>query len=248
MEAKRDRSAWLKGPAFQCEVMPSSIAHPWRLVLLGAPGVGKGTQAELLAQQLGACHLSTGDIFRTAKCLGESERSPAMSAALEYMRRGDLVPDTTVLQMVCERVNCLRCRGGFLLDGFPRTVAQAEALQLVLQEQSLALDAVLSYELPVDEVVARLGGRRTCGTCRAVYHVTGRPPRKAGVCDQCGGSLVQREDDRPESVRVRLEAYEKNTAPLTDFYRRVGLLVPVLAQGSAAAILDRAMAALRSRE
>jgi adenylate kinase len=171
-----------------------------------------------------------------------------MSAALEYMRRGDLVPDTTVLQMVCERVNCLRCRGGFLLDGFPRTVAQAEALQLVLQEQSLALDAVLSYELPVDEVVARLGGRRTCGTCRAVYHVTGRPPRKAGVCDQCGGSLVQREDDRPESVRVRLEAYEKNTAPLTDFYRRVGLLVPVLAQGSAAAILDRAMAALRSRE
>jgi len=248
MEAKRDRSAWLKGPAFQCEVMPPNVAHPWRLVLLGAPGVGKGTQAELLAQQLGACHLSTGDIFRTAKCLGEAERSPAMSTALEYMRRGDLVPDTTVLQMVCERVNCLRCRGGFLLDGFPRTVAQAEALQLVLQEQNLALDAVLSYELPVDEVVARLGGRRTCETCRAVYHVTGRPPSKEGVCDQCGGSLVQREDDRPESVRVRLETYEKNTAPLTDFYRRIGLLVPVLAQGSAGAILDQTMIALRSRE
>jgi adenylate kinase len=163
------------------------------------------------------------------------------------MRRGDLVPDTTVLQMVCERVSCLRCRGGFLLDGFPRTVAQAEALQLVLQEQNLTLDAVLSYELPVDEVVARLGGRRTCETCRAVYHVTG-PPSKEGVCDQCGGSLVQREDDRPESVRVRLEAYEKNTAPLTDFYRRNGLLVPVLAQGSAVAILDQTMAALRSRE
>ena len=100
-----------------------------------------------------------------------------MSTALEYMRRGDLVPDTTVLQMVCERVNCLRCGGGFLLDGFPRTVAQAQALQLVLQEQNLALNAVLSYELPVDEVVARLGGRRTCETCRAVYHVTGRRPK-----------------------------------------------------------------------
>jgi adenylate kinase len=247
METKRDRSAWLKGPAFPCEVIPPNAAHRWRLVLLGAPGVGKGTQAELLTQRFGACHLSTGDIFRTAKCLGEDERSPAMSAALEYMRRGDLVPDATVLQLLRERVNCLRCHGGFLLDGFPRTVAQAEALRAILQEQNLALDAVLNFELPIDEVVARLSGRRTCETCRAVYHVTARPPKKEGVCDQCRGRLVQREDDRPESVRVRMETYEKNTAPLTDFYRRLGLLVPISAQGSVAEIVGRTMVALQSR-
>ncbi|MGO9244807.1 MAG: adenylate kinase family protein [Verrucomicrobiia bacterium] len=244
----RDRSAWLKGPAFPCEAIPPNVARPWRLVLLGAPGVGKGTQAELLTQRLGACHLSTGDIFRTTKFLGEDERSPAMSAALEYMRRGDLVPDATVLQMVGERVNCLRCRGGFLLDGFPRTVAQAEALQALLRKQNLALDAVLNFELPIDEIVARLAGRRTCNACKAVYHVTGRPPKKEGICNQCGGPLVQREDDRPESVRVRMEVYEKSTAPLTDFYRRLGLLVPVAAQPFAEATLVRTLAALQSRD
>jgi adenylate kinase len=248
MEAKHDRSAWLKGPAFPCEVIPPSTARPWRIVLLGAPGVGKGTQAELLTQQLGACHLSTGDIFRTAKRLGKAELSPAMSAALEYMRRGDLVPDATVLQMVRERVNCLRCHGGFLLDGFPRTVAQAEALQALLREQYLALDAVLNFELPIDEVVARLSGRRTCEACKAVYHLTGRPPKKEGVCDQCGGPLVQREDDKPESVRVRMEVYESSTAPLTDFYHHLGLLVPVPARGSAVEILDRIVVALQLRE
>ena len=246
-QTNRDRSAWLKGPAFPCEAVPSNVARPWRLVLLGAPGVGKGTQAQLLTQQLGACHLSTGDIFRTAKSLGESERSPAMSAAMDYMRRGDLVPDATVLQVLRERVNCLRCRGGFLLDGFPRTVAQAEALQAALQEQNVALDAVLDFELPIDEVVARLSGRRTCEACKAVYHVTGLPPKKKGVCDQCGGSLVQREDDRPESVRVRMEVYEKSTAPLTDFYRRLGVLVPIRAQSTPEATLALTMGALKSR-
>ncbi len=248
MQTKSDRSAWLKGPAFPCEVTPSNVTRPWRLVLLGAPGVGKGTQAELLTQRLGACHLSTGDIFRTAKSLGEDERSPAMTAALEYMRRGDLVPDATVLQLVRERVSCLRCRGGFLLDGFPRTVAQAEALQTLLQEQNLALDAVLDFELPIDEIVARLAGRRTCTGCKAVYHVTGLPPKKGGICDKCGGPLVQREDDRPESVRVRMEVYEKSTAPLTDFYRRLGLLVPIAAQPVPEGTLARTLAALGSRD
>jgi adenylate kinase len=246
IETKCDRSAWLKGPAFPCEVVPPNVARPWRLVLLGAPGVGKGTLADLLTEQLGACHLSTGDIFRTAKCLEEADRSPAMSAAMEYMRRGDLVPDATVLQVVRERVNCLRCRGGFLLDGFPRTVAQAGALQAVLREQNLALDAVLNIELPIDEVVARLAGRRICEACKAVYHLTGRPSKTEGVCDQCGGPLVQREDDRPESVRVRMEVYEKSAAPLTDFYRRLGLLVPIAAQAFAEATLDRTLAALQS--
>jgi adenylate kinase len=215
-------------------------------VLLGAPGVGKGTQAELLTERLGACHLSTGDVFRTAKALSESERSPAMSAAMEYMRRGDLVPDATVLQVVRERLACLRCPGGFLLDGFPRTVAQAEALQSMLEEQNLALDAVVNFELPIDEIIARLAGRRTCKDCKAVYHVTGLPPKKEGICDKCGGTLVQREDDRPESIRVRMEVYEKSTAPLTGFYRRLGLLVPVTAQPFPEGTLARTLTALES--
>jgi len=213
-------------------------------VLLGAPGVGKGTQAELLSERFGACHLSTGDVFRAAKSLNDAERSPAMSAALDFMRRGDLVPDETVLEMVRERVGCLQCQGGFLLDGFPRTVAQAKALQTILHEHDLELDAVVSYELPIAEVVSRLSGRRTCPKCKAVYHVTARPPRQADVCDQCGGTLVQREDDRPASVRVRMEAYEKSTAPLAEFYRQQGRLVPVLAEGSPEQIFERTISAL----
>jgi adenylate kinase len=212
--------------------------------LLGAPGVGKGTQAELLCQKLGTCHLSTGDIFRAAKSLDPCDRTEAMSAALDFMRRGDLVPDATVLALVAERSRCLRCEGGFLLDGFPRTVAQAQALEQLLARQKLKLDAVLSYELPLEKVVARLSGRRTCPGCKAVFHLEARPPRTPGICDHCSGSLYQREDDRPESIRVRMEAYEKSTAPLTDFYRRRKLLVPVLAEGSPEEIFETTMQAL----
>ncbi len=247
METKPDRAAWLKGPAAQCAVPPGEPERPWRLVLLGAPGVGKGTQAELLAQGLGACHLSTGDVFRAAKGLPDCERSPAMNEALDYMRRGELVPDSTVLAMVRERVSCLRCRGGFLLDGFPRTVAQAEALEGLLRDERIQLDAVLDYQLPIDEIVARLSGRRTCSVCKAVYHVTTRPPKVTGLCDQCGAPLIQREDDRPESVRVRMEAYERSTAPLTDYYGRAGLLVPIPAHGSPEEIFQRALAALKAK-
>jgi len=245
VETKHDRVAWLKGPAFQCEDSTTQVNRPWRLVLLGAPGVGKGTQAELLSERLGACHLSTGDVFRAAKCLAEGERSPSMSAALEYMRRGELVPDATVLEMVRERVGCLRCRGGFLLDGFPRTVKQAEALQGILKEQNVALDGVLSYELSIEEIVARLSGRRICENCKAVYHVTGRPPKTVGICDQCGSPIVQREDDRPEAVRVRLAAYDKSTAPLVDFYRKLGLLRPVAVGAFPDETFERTMAALQ---
>jgi adenylate kinase len=125
------------------------------------------------------------------------------------MRGGDLVPDQTVLDLIRERVRCLRCGGGCLLDGFPRTVAQAEALSELLQREKIALDAVLNYELPMEQIVTRLSGRRTCSDCKAVFHVTGRPPRVEGVCDYCGGKLIQREDDRPDAVRVRMEVYEK---------------------------------------
>ena len=129
------------------------------------------------------------------------------------MRRGDLVPDETVLALVAERVGCLRCQGGFLLDGFPRTVAQAEALEKLLAGEKLKLDAVLSYDLPLEQVVSRLSGRRTCPDCKAVFHIEDPATEGRRRCDHCGGKLYQREDDRPESIRVRMEAYERSTAP-----------------------------------
>ena len=141
-----DRAAWLKGGAAQCVAMPTAPKQVRRLVLLGAPGVGKGTQAALLCHRLGACHLSTGDVFRAAKCLESGERSPAMETAVNLMRRGELVSDETVLNMVDERIRCMRCVGGFVLDGFPRTVAQARALEQALQIERLELSAALNYE------------------------------------------------------------------------------------------------------
>lgn len=228
---KNDRASWLKGGDAVCSMPPlEPPGKIWRLVLLGAPGVGKGTQAQLLVEKLGACHLSTGDVFRAAKCLSNGERSPALDRALGYMRRGELVPDEIVLDMVAERVRCLRCCGGFLLDGFPRTVAQAEALEELLQREKLALTAVLNYELLLEEVIARIGGRRTCAGCKAVFHVKALPPRVPGRCDHCGGKLIQREDDRPDAVRVRMAAYENNTRPLIEFYQKRGLLVSIAAE------------------
>lgn len=243
---KPDRKTWLRGPQACCTPAATPQARPVRLVLLGAPGVGKGTQAELLSARLGACQLSTGDIFRAAKSLDPCERSPAITAALDCMKRGELVPDSTVLAMVAERAECLRCCGGFLLDGFPRTVAQAEALEQLLSKEGVKLDAVLSYELPLDLVVARLSGRRTCSQCKAVFHTQTRAPRTEGVCDHCGAQLYQREDDRPESIRVRMKAYEQSTAPLADFYRAKGLLVPVLAEGTPEEIFRRSIEALEA--
>ncbi|MGO8765527.1 MAG: adenylate kinase family protein [Limisphaerales bacterium] len=245
MKTKNDRAAWLKGGKSVCSSLPT---HPpkkaWRLVLLGAPGVGKGTQAELLSERLGACHLSTGDVFRAAKCLTDDERSPAIERALNFMRRGDLVPDETVLDMVAERVRCLRCMGGFLLDGFPRTVAQAQSLEQLLEKEKLPLMAVLDYELPMDEIIDRIGGRRTCSGCKAVYHAKALPPRIQGVCDKCGGKLIQREDDRPESVRVRMAAYQKSTRPLIDFYEERGLLVSIAAESTPEETLRRTLTML----
>ena len=163
------------------------------------------------------------------------------------MRRGELVPDTTVWAMVRERSSCLHCRGGFILDGFPRTVVQAESLKKMMDEEKLALTAVVSYDLPPSEIIERLSGRRTCGNCRAVYHVTERPPKVAGKCDLCHADLLQREDDRPEAIRVRLETYERSTAPLIDFYQKLGLLVRVIATGSPEEIYLRTLSALSLR-
>ena len=149
------------------------------------------------------------------------------------------MPDSTVWEMVRERKACLHCRGGFILDGFPRTLAQAESLQTFLVREALALTAVVNYELPFGEIVSRLAGRRTCEKCKAVYHVTQRPAKLEGKCDRCEGKLVHREDDRPESIKVRLETYERSTAPLISYYEKQGLLVRVAATGSPDAICER---------
>ena len=236
---QNDRAAWLRGPSASDSVMPAKLDHPWRLILLGAPGVGKGTQAQLLAAKTRACHLSTGDVFRAAKSLGEKALTPAMKA-------GRLVPDVTVLDVVRERINCLKCSGGFILDGFPRTVLQAEALEKILRDEGLALDGVLDFVMPIDQIVARLSGRRTCANCKAVYHVTGHPPKVENVCDACGKALLQREDDRPEVIRIRMKAYEESTAPLTAFYKVRQLLLPIEAHGSPEEICGRALAALEA--
>jgi adenylate kinase len=241
---KRDRSAWFKGGSANCQETLAPGARAYRLVLLGAPGVGKGTQAELISERLGPCQLSTGDVFRAAKTLAPAERTPALNAALEYMKRGELVPDATVIGIVRERPNCLSCPAGFLLDGFPRTVEQAEALNQMLADLGVKLDAVLSYDLPIDQIVSRLSGRRTCGACKAVYHVATKPSKVADVCDQCGGQLMVREDDRPEAIRVRMEAYEKSTAPLADYYRKRGLLISISADGAPDVIYGRTASAL----
>jgi adenylate kinase len=245
--SKADRAVWLEGPNSQCSPLPKERMHPWRLILLGAPGVGKGTQAELLEARLGACHLSTGDVFRAARSRQDCLQTAAMLAALDAMRRGELVADQTVWEVVKERVQCVRCKGGFLLDGFPRTLAQAEAMQHLLQQENLTVDAVINYELPLLTVIDRLSGRRTCAKCKAVFHISENPPQKTGVCDHCFGSLMQRDDDRPDSVEVRMDAYARATAPLTEFYRELGLLVPMPALGSPQEICDRTIVRLVER-
>ncbi len=154
-----------------------------------------------------------------------------MQNAIEYMKRGELVPDETVLNMVGERLHCLQCSGGFLLDGFPRTVAQAKALDQLLENHDLQLTAVFDYELPIEKIIARISGRRTCSNCKVAYHLTDRPPTIAGLCDNCGGKLFQRDDDRPEAVKARMDVYQSATKPLINFYQRRKLLVTISAEG-----------------
>lgn len=240
----QDRCGWFQPCSSAAPRAAAVNGTTWRLVLLGAPGVGKGTQADLLNRGLDACHLSTGDLFRAASKQRESEQSPAMRAAMEHMRRGELVPDSTVWEMVRERANSIRCSAGFVLDGFPRTLGQAESLRQLMLSERIPLNAVVNYELPLAAIVARLSGRRTCEKCKAVYHVTGHPPKIEGVCDRCAGKLFQREDDRPESITVRMDAYERSTAPLIEFYRAQGLLVSIVATGSPDDIYARTIAAL----
>ncbi|HLP24381.1 MAG TPA: nucleoside monophosphate kinase [Acidobacteriota bacterium] len=244
MNLQRDRSAWLHGPEQRCQQPLPHVAQPRRIILLGAPGVGKGTQAALLSAALGPCHLSTGDIFRLARSTSPSELTPAMRVAIDRMKRGELVSDETVIQIVRERLGCLACRGGFLLDGFPRTVPQAAVLDVLLKNENLQIDAVVSYELPEAELIARIGGRRTCPVCKAVFHTQLRAPKREGVCDTCGTALVQREDDSPEAVHIRQAAYVESTAPLLAYYSAQRLLVRVPATGAPEEVFGRTLIAL----
>jgi len=209
--------------------------------------VGKGTQAEFLTERLAACHLSTGDVFRAAGKQRPCDQSPAMRQALECMRQGELVPDDTVWEMVRERSACIVGCGGFILDGFPRTLSQAESLKGLMEQENISLNGVLNYELSVDEIIQRLSGRRTCEKCKAVFHVMDRPPQEKGICDHCGGKLYRREDDSPEAIAVRLAAYERSTAPLIQFYKELGLLISIPATGSPEQILSRTMDQLDAR-
>ena len=191
-----------------------------RLVLLGPPGAGKGTQAKLLQEHFDIPQISTGDILRRAA----KEGTTFGRRAKKYMDRGELVPDSVILDIVEERLSADDCHKGFLLDGFPRTVVQAEAFQTMLDRQNQVLDGAVSLRVPRQKLVARLSGRRTCRQCGAMYHVRFNPPKKEGVCDQCGGDLYQRADDREETIEARMEVYDRESAPLLEHFRRKGLL------------------------
>ncbi|GIH69647.1 adenylate kinase [Sphaerimonospora thailandensis] len=212
-----------------------------RLVLVGPPGAGKGTQAQFIASHLSIPKISTGDIFRA----NVSGGTPLGKLAKEYMDRGDLVPDEVTVAMVRDRLSEDDAQEGFLLDGFPRNVPQAEVLKKMLAEFGTTLDLVLELVVDDDEVVRRLAGRRTCRSCGKVWHVLFDPPAEPGVCDACGGELFQRDDDREETIRHRLEVYQEQTAPLVAFYADEGILVGVDATGPVEEVTQRAMAVLR---
>ena len=186
------------------------------LILLGAPGAGKGTQAELLVKQLGIPAISTGNMLREAMANG----TELGKLAKKYMDEGALVPDELILGIVADRVAQPDCEKGFILDGVPRTLAQAEALEA----KGVKIDHVVSIEVNDQDIAQRMGGRRVCSKCGASYHVVAKPPKKAGVCDSCGGALIIRKDDAPETVKNRLKVFHAETEPLKDFYRKLGNL------------------------
>lgn len=212
-----------------------------RIVLVGPPGAGKGTQAQFVTSHLAIPNISTGDLFRA----NVSHGTPLGVEAKKYMDSGDLVPDEVTIKMVRERLAEDDARDGFLLDGFPRNVPQAEVFGAMLDELGSKLDAVLELVVDDDEVVRRLAGRRTCRTCGTVWHVDFDPPTREGVCDRCGGELFQRDDDREDTVRHRLEVYNDQTAPLVSYYADLGLLIGIDAAGPVEDVTERAIAALR---
>lgn len=193
------------------------------LIFLGPPGAGKGTQAKRVAEKYGIPQISTGDMLREAVAKG----TELGKKAKEYMDKGELVPDEVVIGIVKERLQQPDCEKGFILDGFPRTLAQAEALDEMLKELNKKIDAVINIVVPEEEVVKRITNRRTCRNCGAVYHLIYAPPKEDNKCDKCGGELYQRDDDKEETVRERYRVYRENTEPLIDYYRKKGILYDV---------------------
>lgn len=194
-----------------------------KLILLGPPGAGKGTQAKMLVEHFGVPQISTGDILRAAV----KEGTPMGVKAKSFMDAGALVPDEVVVGIVEERLQKEDCGAGFILDGFPRTVPQADALQSTLAGLGKELDAVVSLEVDIEALVVRLAGRRACKSCGAGYHLQYEPPVKSGVCDACGGELIQRDDDKEETIRNRMSVYLEQTLPLVEYYQGAGLLSQV---------------------
>jgi adenylate kinase len=212
-----------------------------RVVLVGPPGAGKGTQAQFVSAHLRVPAISTGDLFRA----NVNQGTPLGREARRYMDAGDLVPDEVTIQMVRERLAEEDAAKGFLLDGFPRNVPQAKVLDDIMLEMGTALELVLELVVDDDEVVRRLSGRRTCRNCNHVWHLDFDPPAEEGVCDNCGGQLYQRDDDREETIRHRLDVYYEQTAPLISFYAERGILIGIDAMGPVDDVTDRALAALR---
>ncbi|MFF2142579.1 adenylate kinase [Kitasatospora sp. NPDC053057] len=213
-----------------------------RIVLVGPPGAGKGTQAHLLAKTLSIPHISTGDLFRAN--IGQG--TPLGLEAKSYMDAGRLVPDEVTIGMAKDRMLQADAANGFLLDGFPRNLGQAKALDEFLAEQGIKLDGVLDLEVPEDEVVRRIAGRRLCRNDGGhVFHVDYNPPKVEGVCDECGGELYQRSDDTEEKVRTRLEVYHTETEPIIDYYVQQGLVATISALGKVDEVTQRAIEALK---
>ena len=207
-----------------------------KLILLGAPGAGKGTQAEILCKELEIPTISTGNILRAAIKAG----TPTGLQAKSYMDAGHLVPDEVIIGIITERVAEEDCANGYMLEGVPRTIAPAEAME----QAGIVFDAVVSIEISDETIMERMSGRRVCETCGASYHLVAVPPKHEGVCDKCGGKLIQRKDDAPETVKARLEVYHKETEPLKDFYAKRGLLKSVENQPTVEATSEAILHAL----
>jgi adenylate kinase len=212
----------------------------YNVIFVGAPGAGKGTQASMVAEKLNLIHVSSGDLFRQ----GLEQGTELGKQAKSYMERGILVPDEITIQMVMERLAAPDCENGVILDGFPRNLPQAEALDSALDKQGKEIDKVIYIRVSEGELIKRLSSRWLCRQCQAVYNMINSPPRVAGKCDRCGGELYQRPDDKPETVKKRLGVYFAETAPLIDHYRRQGKLSEIEGEGSVAEVTQRIVSAL----